>query len=191
MNVATAKQTTNNRHNMRNITPDRLREILDYHPDTGVFTWRLKIARGVVVGNVAGSTRSSEYVRIVIDRCNYSAHRLAWLYMTGEWPKNQIDHINGVKTDNRFTNLREATISENARNRGRPKKGAARGLKGVTFRASRGKWEAQIMPHGRSIFLGMFDNAEAAHAAYCAAAEKYYGSFAKRSEINLLDENDK
>lgn len=103
------------------LTQEKLKEVLRYEPDTGKFYWKKlgKMVRIVSVGDEAGSVDNSErsgYVRIYLDGKNARAHQLAWLHETGEWPKTQIDHINGIRTDNRICNLREANINENAWN---------------------------------------------------------------------------
>lgn len=160
----------------KELTHSRLLEALDYDPETGDF-FRLDIAlRG---GAPIGSYLDNQYKRICIDYQEYLAHRLAWFYVNGEWPSNDIDHINGVRGDNRICNLREATRQENLRNgRGRPSKS---GLKGVNFRSGLTRpWYARIYPEkGRKIHLGYFLTAEEAHAAYCEAATKYFGEFAR------------
>jgi hypothetical protein len=100
-----------------NITQEYLKSILSYDQGTGVFTWLLKTSNRVKVGMQAGTLRNNGYLKINLNGQLYYVHRLAWLYVTGEWPKNNIDHINGAKDDNRWVNLREATHSQNNRNR--------------------------------------------------------------------------
>jgi len=130
------------------------------------------------VGDIAGSMMSHGYRRICIDNRVYLAHRLAWLYMTGEWPKHQIDHINGNKNDNRHVNLREATNSENMRNTGKRSDNSS-GFKGVYWNSEKMRWSAQISYNGRHKSLGTFDTAEEAHVAYRSASEKLHGQFAR------------
>lgn len=121
------------------ITATRLRELLHYDPETGLFTW--KVARqGTRAGAFAGALNHG-YLRITIDWRHYPAHRLAWLYMTGEWPADLIDHINLVSDDNRFVNLRQATRAQNMHNSARPRTNTS-GVKGVSRYA--GRWKAQI-----------------------------------------------
>jgi len=99
------------------LTAERLREVLRYEPETGVFVWRVRAARRIHVGAVAGNiSPSSGYRFIGVDCRLYGAHRLAWLYMTGEWPKHQVDHVNMDCADNRWANLRDATCSQNTAN---------------------------------------------------------------------------
>lgn len=98
--------------------------------------------------------------------------------MTGEWPAEQVDHINGTPDDNRWDNLREASNAENCRNTRRRQNNTS-GTKGVTWDARRGKWNANICVNRRYIFLGYFEDIEAAAAAYAAASQKYHGAFGR------------
>ena len=100
------------------LTAERLREVLAYDPDTGVFTWKARTSpfSRVNVGDVAGNLRRDGYIEICVDGRKHQSHRLAWLYVYGEWPADQIDHINGIRTDNRIANLREANNAENHHN---------------------------------------------------------------------------
>ncbi len=161
------------------ITTERLREVLAYDPDTGVFTWR--VARGrQSAGAVAGSLNGSGYLLIRIDRRSYPAHRLAFVYMTGAWPENEIDHMNLDRADNRFENLREATHSQNMAN-GRRRSNNTSGLKGAHWRKRNRRWQAQIRVAGRKKHLGYFDTPEEANAAYREAATQHFGKFARAS----------
>ena len=159
----------------------RLREILHYDPDTGVFTWKVTLSRRNKAGNQAGftnSARSQDRIKIGIAGTEYMAHRLAWLYMTGKWPPFEIDHVNKNGRDNRWVNLRLATSSQNQRNRGLQSNNTT-GLKGTCFDKRRGCFVAGIKVNGRRINLGSFDTVEEAHAAYCAGGRKHYGEFFK------------
>jgi len=104
------------------------------------------------------------------------AHRLAWLYVTGSFPKHQIDHINMVKSDNSFLNLREATRSENGANRKKYSNNTS-GYKGVSRNTPNGRWKARIRKNGAGIHLGLFDTAKEAHIAYCSAAKNIHGEY--------------
>ena len=140
----------------------------------GLFYWRQR--RGsAAAGHQAGSPCGGGYRVIVIDRVPYYAHRLAWLYVHGEHPNGQIDHINGVGADNRITNLRQCSRRENAHNMRRRN---TSGFKGVSRCSSR-KWRAQIRLSGRRIHLGRYDTAEEAGRAYDAAARLHFGAFAR------------
>jgi hypothetical protein len=102
------------------LTAERLRELLDYDPETGRFIWRKDhpTAKHIKAGSVAGTKNGRGYWVIGVAGAKYVAHRLAWLYVTGEWPAHLVDHENGDRLDNRFANLREATDSQNNFNRG-------------------------------------------------------------------------
>jgi hypothetical protein len=159
------------------LTAERLRELLHYDPETGVFTWVARPRSGPSrVGQRAGGAERDGYVRLKVDGGRYSAHRLAWLYVTGAWPVAEVDHINGVRGDNRFSNLREATIWQNKANQKRHSDNAA-GFKGVVWSAY--GWKAQIARGGRQIYLGLFKTPEEAHAAYIGAAQVIDGEFAR------------
>lgn len=147
------------------LTQDRLQELLSYNPDSGLFTWLVPVSRRIKVGGIAGSPSSGGYVRIHIDGKKYKAHRLAWLYTSGKWPAECIDHINGIRNDNRMLNLREATNSENKQNLRVANVNNKTGLLGVSYRKS-GKFIARITINGARIDIGNFNNAEEAHQAY-------------------------
>lgn len=153
-----------------------VKEILDYNPETGLFTWKIPTAKCVSVGDLAGSLKaqSAGYVNINIFQRRYGAHRLAWFYMTGEWPKFEIDHINGCRSDNRFANLRDVTRQVNAQNL---KKGRSNtGLLGVSYvmRRGKGSYRAGIKANNKSINLGNYSTAEAAHAVYLEAKRRLH-----------------
>ena len=130
---------------MRKLTLDRLREVLSYDHETGIFTW-LKFKAGVRCGSRAGYLGTSGYRRIRIDGEEYKSSRLAWLYMTDEWPKNLIDHINTDKSDDRFSNLREATVSQNGANRLAQRNNRI-GIKGVRLSKTGKRFEVSIKMH--------------------------------------------
>lgn len=161
----------------QDLTAERLRQLLHYDPETGVFTRPVRVSN-CRIGKQAGCLRPDGYRYIGIDGDRYMAHRLAWLYATGQWPAVQIDHINGDRADNRFVNLREATNAENQRNSKRRSDNTS-GFKGVHWRRHTGKWLAQIGHNGRLVYLGLFPTAKMAHAAYCEAARRLHGQFAK------------
>jgi len=155
-----------------------LHEMFQYNKDTGVFTWKQK-RRGLFVGDKAGCLdKDSGYIKIRINNKLYYAHRLAWLYEIGEWPINQIDHKNQIKSDNRIDNLRLATNFENSGNRAKNKNNTS-GFKGVCWSKQNKKWCAQIGHKNKKIMhLGFFATPELAHDAYVAAATKLHGDFA-------------
>jgi hypothetical protein len=121
------------------LTQSRLKEILKYSPDTGEFVHLVqkKGGRGIKPGDVAGDFCSYGYRRIGIDGKRYRACRLAWLYMTGEWPEKHVDHVNGIRSDDRWENLRSASIRQNAFNRGVSQRNSV-GIKGVGVRDIKG-----------------------------------------------------
>lgn len=157
------------------ITADAAREMFDYFPDTGHFIRR---GTGRFAGKRAGCLhRSSGYWVIKINSKQILAHRLAWLWMHGEWPEDFIDHRDRSKTDNRVSELRKATNGQNIAN---SKPRARSGFKGV-YAAPRmpGRWQAQINVNGKTTNIGTFDNIEEAARAYREAATKQYGAFAR------------
>ena len=160
------------------ITQSELKKILHYDPKTGSWTWL--VSRGCVkVGTKAGVMSKGWYRIIRIDKENYGAHRLAFLYMTGKLPTLEVDHINGVVGDNRYENLRLATHQQNTSNQRQHKN--KKGLKGTWLTEYGKRWGARIAPNGKAIHLGYFDTEIDAHRAYCAAAKKYHGEFARAS----------
>ncbi|WP_186072123.1 HNH endonuclease [Burkholderia gladioli] len=159
---------------------DRLKTMIEYEPDTGLFRWlvdRNGHDGGVRVGDVAG-TVCDGYIRIHLDQRIYRAHRLAWLFMTGAFPKKgmDIDHRNRIRSDNRWQNLRLATRCQNNMNSG-PSKANRSGIKGVSWLKRRNKWHARIKIDGQVILLGDFALLEDAAAARKAAEDKYFGDF--------------
>ncbi|PZQ77959.1 MAG: HNH endonuclease [Variovorax paradoxus] len=156
------------------LTVERLRELLHYDPETGVFTWTLQPRRRALPrGNVAGTVQRGR-VQIIIDQKSYRAHRLAWLYMKGEWPSNEIDHIDGNGLNNKFGNLRDVSTKVNQQNKRRPKAGTHLGVQGVNKVYRR--FRAKLHVEGRSLHLGYFSTPEEAHAAYvCAKRQLHAG----------------
>ncbi len=152
---------------------ERLIELFDYDPDTGVFIRKVATAN-VKAGKITGSVNTGGHLGFRVDRRMYLAHRLAWFYVYGEWPDSQIDHINGVKTDNRIENLRKATYSINAQNLRNARKDNKTGFLGVCWKKSSKKFIAQIQIAGRVCHLGMFETAEKAHEAYITAKRKHH-----------------
>ena len=147
-------------------TIEHLRASLHYDADTGIFTWITHKKRPDLIGKPAGSAQSAGYWAIAIHNRKQLAHRLAWAYMTGEWPTQHIDHINGDKRDNRFCNLRQVTRHGNLQNMRKATKANKIGLLGVS--AHQGKWRAQIMANGVIMRKSGFETPEAAHEAYLA-----------------------
>lgn len=156
------------------VTLDRFKELLTYDPLTGLFHWIVK-RNGVIKNKPAGSIVKG-YIHIMIDSKAYKAHRLAWFYMTGEWPIDQIDHINTIKTDNRFENLRQADNSKNKYNTPIYNNNTS-GYKGVHFNKRIGLFAARIGVNKTKIHLGYFDSAEKAYQAYLQAANNIQKEF--------------
>lgn len=154
-----------------NLTVARLRELLHYDPETGLFTKRVpsgKWKAGQQIGHVA----PDGYVHIFLESKRRKAHRLAWAYVHGEWPRGPIDHINGLKADNRLSNLRDATVFINAQNLRAPYSGNRTGLLGVSRQRS-GRFSSTIVAtlagHKLQLYLGTYDDESTAHAVYLEA----------------------
>lgn len=162
------------------ISQHRLKELLHYDPETGRFAWRVNRARLAKAGQRAGTPHYKEgYIRLHLMGRMYQAHSLAVLYVTGEWPE-EVDHINGVRDDNRWVNLRIVTRPQNGLNRKIYNTNTS-GHKGVNWHVKLGKWRARIQVRGRRIALGCFATKEEASAAYKAAEAEYFGEFARQS----------
>lgn len=159
------------------LTQDRLKELLSYDAATGQFTWNVSLrGRFAKAGAVAGGPHSEGYIWVGIDGQKHLAHRLAWLYMTGAFPSDDVDHINGCRTDNRFANLRAATRAENLQN-SKKKSGTLSQFKGVSKHKDR--WHAQIFCKGVRTSLKYHDTEVAAAKAYDQAATIMHGAFAR------------
>ena len=164
--------------NTQDVTQSDLKELFSYNESTGDFT-RLKSGggRNNKIGAIAGCLQNKGYVHISIKGKLYLAHRLAWLYTQGQWPEDQIDHVNGIRNDNRVSNLREATQSQNQANTG-SQTNSKSGVKGVSWHKAKGKWQAQISINSKLKYLGYFTDINEAAQAYHIAAEHYHGEFA-------------
>lgn len=159
---------------------ERLKQLVRYEPDTGLFI-RLEIGtpgNQRYVGKPTGSFTSKGYRHICLDGKSYRACRLAWFYMTGKWPANQIDHKNTKKWDDRWSNLRLATNSQNQQNIGKRKNNTS-GFKRVSYLKRKKPWRAHIGVQGKQIYLGSFFTKEEAVEAYEVAAMKYHGAYGR------------
>lgn len=151
---------------------EELKERLSYDPETGIFTWRVA-GKGRRRGSV-GYTRKDGYRVINIGGIPRYAHRVAWALVTGVWPENTIDHINGDRADNRFENLRDVSYQHNTHNICDPQCNNKSGLLGAYWNAQRGKWYSTIGHDNKTKYLGLFNTPERAHAAYCKAKDELH-----------------
>ncbi len=158
----------------KNLTAERVRELLAYDAETGALTWRVDRMCGrymkqfaVRAGDPAGSVTDNGRVQIRVDGHNYKAHKVIWLHVTGEWPASEIDHWDTNGTNNRWLNLRLATRDINNQNLRRAQRNNRVGLLGVSQR--RNRFTAQITIGGRNTYLGIFSTKEEAYQAYVAA----------------------
>lgn len=158
------------------ITQERLRELLTYDPETGGFKWCLTMGKAIS-GCVAGSRKSNGYLRIGIEGKLYASHRLAWLYQYGELPSGFIDHINGHRSDNRISNLRLATRTENNRNSGMRSDNTS-DIKGVSWDAQNKRWRAQIWQAGKVVYMQNFTDKNEARIAVERKRIEFHGEFA-------------
>ena len=140
-----------------NLDQSYLKSILNYNPETGVFTNRITRSSRAKAGAVAGGVNSNGYRHIRIHNRLYKAHRLAFLYMTGEFPSNDVDHINGIRDDNRWKELRPVSKSENNKNTKKPKANTS-GVMGVWWRKDINKWRVQIKVFSKNIYLGHYSD---------------------------------
>ena len=161
----------------QNLSQNELKTWMHYDPCTGVFTWIKKPNKSITIGTKAGSLEPNGYLRTRIHQKALFLHRLAWLYMTGEWPPCACDHINGDKQDNRWSNIRLASGSQNQCNRKKPRNNTS-GVKGVSWDASRGTWNVSIKIKGKSINAGRFKTMDQAKEAVKKKREELHESFA-------------
>jgi hypothetical protein len=152
------------------LTPQRLREVLNYNPETGVFTRRLH-GGGKQAGSITGSKSSDGRINISIDNINYIAHRLVWLYVHGYMSPMDIDHINGDPSNNQLANLREVSHQINLQNRKGPTRVNGLGVMGVI--RNKDRFGAQIKVDGKRVWLGTYDTPELAHSVYLQARRKH------------------
>ena len=159
------------------VSQTELKTLLEYNPNTGIFIWLKKVGR-CSAGTKAGRKNKGGYDHIQINKTDYLSHRLAWLYVYGVWPKDQLDHINGIRVDNRICNLREASNAENGQNR-RAYTTNTSGHVGVSFDKKGNKWRAFITINYKMINLGFFKSIEEAINTR-KAAEKTMHTFANQ-----------
>lgn len=164
------------------LTQQYLKEILDYNSETGVFVWLYSPNGFVKVGDEAGAINLNGYAHIRINYRHYKTHRLAYLYMTGRWPKGDMDHKDQNKINNAWSNLRDCTHSKNMANRSKPKNNTS-GFKGVSWHKPTKKWQARVACKKESIYLGLFDCEIEAAKAYNKKAVELFGEYAYINEI--------
>jgi hypothetical protein len=155
------------------LTAERLRELLEYDPETGIFRWLVVQNNRMKIGQVGGTITDKGYRQIRVDGVKYRAHRLAWLYMTGEWPEHELDHINGIKDGNWWNNLRPSNRVLNLQNQRKARSCNKSGLLGVTT-LKNGKFQARITVYGKLIYLGLYTKAILAHNAYISAKRELH-----------------
>lgn len=149
------------------ITPACLREFFKYSPETGDIRWIKTPSPIVKVGGLICGKNRAGYIRVVLNKKDLLAHRVAWALFHHAWPSGMIDHINGDKADNRIVNLRDVSRSVNTQNQKKAhKSNLSSGLLGVQFFKRTGRWRTQIWVNGKSSFLGYFDTKEQAHEVY-------------------------
>lgn len=139
------------------LTQKRLKELLHYNKDKGVFKWKVDRNIRIRKGDTAGCKNKDGYNTIVIDTKTYYAHRLAWLYMTGEWPKYEVDHDNRDRGDNRWVNLKSVTRTKNMANKNKYKNNTS-GVTGVYYNKQFDKWFVKVTRNGKSTFKGYFED---------------------------------
>ena len=155
------------------LTQERLKEVLDYKPNTGEFLWKIARRGKAKKGSIAGANKTGGYRQIMIDGTMYQAHRLAWMYVYGKFPDDMIDHVNRQPGDNSIANLREATRKQNRENLGVPANNTS-GFVGVYWVPSIRKWHAKIGHNKKRIHLGSFSaKDDAIHAVMCAKKQHF------------------
>ena len=159
---------------MSDIVLAQLKEALTYNPETGVFA-RASRRRGCRMSDKVGHVSSKDgYRRVYVDRKMYLAHRLAWLYVFGVWPAGDVDHIDGVRDNNKIKNLRDCSRAENKQNMAEAQSNNTCGLLGASFNKRRGNYQAQIHAGGVTHYLGSFSTAQEAHEVYLSAKGKLH-----------------
>lgn len=174
------------------LTAEYAKECFDYNPDTGILTWKerprhhfptehgWKVVNGARTGFVAGSLNDKGYLDVRINGRLLRTHRIIWIMHYGAWPVEFIDHINGIKTDNRICNLREATLTENNRNSGISSRNTS-GVKGVRWHKGAGKWMVSIKKESKDHYLGLFTSIHEAEAAVIDIRNILHGDFARHA----------
>lgn len=157
---------------------DRLKEYLLYDPTSGFLFWKKSKSRSIFVGKEAGNLTQRGYKTFRFDKKVYKTHRVCWFLYYGNWPKGEVDHINGLKDDNRISNLRDVSHRENMLNK-KSQSGSTSKYKGVYWHKSNKKWRATLWNGSSKLHLGMFDCETSAALAYDEAAKQVFGEFAR------------
>lgn len=167
------------------LTQEQLKQILHYDPETGVFRWKLVMAnnRNKIWG-IAGSINQG-YVRIRLKNKTYECHRLAFLYVTGFWPENDVDHIDGCRSNNKWENLRQATRKQNCENI-KLRKNNTSGYRGVVWHKATGKWSAMVRHNKKAIWLGLYEDVKEAAIVAAAKRSELFTHDIGRDQIKLL-----
>jgi hypothetical protein len=156
-----------------NLTAERAREVFSYDPETGLLCWRIALGRKIRAGARAGSLdKACGYLKVRVDGVTYRQHRVIWLMQTGAWPVGEIDHEDTVRSNNRWSNLRDVPNVVNQQNRRRAQRRNVTGFLGVS--AQRRRFQAQISVSGVTKYLGKFDTPELAQAAYLDAKRRLH-----------------
>lgn len=153
------------------LTIERLKEVLHYDPETGVFTWLKTVGSHGPKGSVAGKDTQYGYRAVTLDGKRYLSHKLAWFYTYGTWPEKVVDHEDGNGMNNALRNLRDVSQSVNNRNRHRARSNSTTGLLGVYKGRRSSRYGAKIAISGKSVWLGTYDTAEEAHTVYMKAKQ--------------------
>jgi hypothetical protein len=164
---------------MKNLTQEELKKNVSYDPETGIFARLIACHGKVKIGDIVNKPDQG-YYKISVNSKVYLAHRLAWLYMTGSFPTGSIDHIDGIKTNNKWSNLRDVTRRTNAQNVSTARADNVTGLLGAHYRKEDDRYSSCIqISNGSKIYLGIFDSAEEAHSTYMEAKRKYHEGYAR------------
>jgi hypothetical protein len=165
------------------LSAEYVRSLFSYDESSGRLTWAVRRKR-CTVGRIAGGLTTQGYRVVKISGVLYKVSRIIWLLKTGKWPTFFIDHINGIPSDNRWTNLREATDFINAQNRNRPNRNSTTGLMGVHkggWHSDKNPFSSSIWSNGKSHFLGVFATAELAYKAYLDAKKKFHPGYVEEA----------
>jgi hypothetical protein len=156
------------------LTKEVVRDLFEYEPETGFLIRRKSAGTRSKIGDAAGTHDKYGYRTVQIANKKYFVHRVVWLHVHGQIPVNVIDHINGIKDDNRLSNLRDVTSSENCQNLRKAKSHNKSGLQGVSWDFEKSKWRTQITIDGRAKFLGRFETKELAYECYLEAKRRLH-----------------